>query len=60
MLGLVGLAVKPPVQTVMGVMVNLRADILANVAHKLDEACADLIMNGTGVDYPTGILRVED
>lgn len=38
---------------------ELRMEILVGVAHKIGEACADLIINGTGVDYPRGILRVE-
>ncbi len=60
--GLGGLAVKPSVQVDGGFMMyeDLRKEILVNLASKVDEACADLIVNGTGVDYPRGILRVED
>lgn len=52
--GLVGLAVKPPAPVQVdvdgGFMMyeKLRVEILANV-----------IVNGTGVDYPTGTLKME-
>ena len=58
--GLAGLAVKPFVQVDGGFMMyeDLRKEILANLATEVDEACADLMVNGTCVHYPRGFFRV--
>lgn len=64
--GLVGLTVVPPLQTTPlpiedgGFLIyeELRKEILDNLSSRLNEECADLIINGTGVGYPRGMLVV--